>query len=89
MQISGLPTKICGSAATMGAHSRRHRVRTVAPPLRDAMSTPEDAPDASAVIAQALSRANLAKGESTTNWGMARIGALSGTSSARKMPVAP
>lgn len=79
MQISGLPTKICGSAATMGAHARRHRVRTVAPPLKDTMSMPEDAPDASAVIARAINRANLAKGESTTNWGMARIGALSGT----------
>jgi hypothetical protein len=83
MQISGLPTKICGTASTMqaGGGSRRHRARhTVAPP-HQVLSGPEEqegGPEALAVVEQALARKNLATGESTTNWGMSRIGALAG-----------
>lgn len=73
MQISGLPTKICGSAATMQRRVRRTRA-VVAPPQ---MTTPVDAPEGLAT-ATSLGRTNLAKGESTQNWGMARIGALAG-----------
>lgn len=80
MQISGLPTTICGPATPMQA-GRRHRARhTVAPPHQVLAATEDgsSAPEVMAVVEQALARKNLATGESTTNWGMSRIGALAG-----------
>jgi len=71
MQISGLPTKVCGTASTMQRRVRRARA-VVSPPQ---MTGPVDAPEGASAAA-ALGRINLAKGEGTTNWGMARIGAL-------------
>lgn len=81
MQISGLPTKICSPATTTQA-GRRHRARhTVAPPHQDLSATEySSGPEVMAVVEQALARKNLATGESTTNWGMSRIGALAGQS---------
>lgn len=80
MQISGLPTKICG-AVSLQATRRRSRARAiVAPPHVDASetTTPTD-PSIDAVGGkQVIGRTNLKSGESTQNWGMARIGALSG-----------
>jgi hypothetical protein len=75
MQISGLPTKICGSASTMSGDQRPRRVRSVvAPPHMPS----GDSADVAAVTPMSLGRANLAKGESSTTWGMARIGAREG-----------
>jgi hypothetical protein len=78
MQISGLPTKICAPAELQQLSRRARRSRhTVAPPLqpwvtREAEKLIEPVPST-----QSLGRATLAKGESTTNWGMTRIGARS------------
>jgi hypothetical protein len=76
MQISGLPTKICGSASTMSGGHRPRRVRSVVGP--STMNGPADSADIAAVTPMSLGRTNLAKGESSTTWGMARIGARAG-----------
>lgn len=76
MQISGLPTKICGSASTMATGQRPRRIRSVVAPPH--LPMPADGADASAVHPLSLARTDMAKGESSTNWGMGRIGARDG-----------
>mgnify|MGYP001807675721 CR=1 FL=1 len=76
MQISGLPTKICAPAELQQLSRRARRSRhTVAPPLQPWVTREAEKPVEPVPSTQSLGRATLAKGESTTNWGMTRIGA--------------
>jgi hypothetical protein len=67
MQISGLPTRIC----TAAMRTRQPTQRPAAPVAGEGSTS-----DTPSVLG--LGRIALAKGESTANWGMGRIGALAG-----------